>query len=75
MPIPSSCTDSLNRPLRGQARSHRYRTVFEICVDPVGGGLPRRGRHRLNQYLISTHPADTAHPRSAAVQPLPQACR
>ncbi|ATP45908.1 hypothetical protein CR511_18420 [Pseudomonas putida] len=33
----------MHRPLRGQARSHRYATGFKANGVPVGAGLPAKG--------------------------------
>ncbi|UPK88815.1 hypothetical protein E5221_01425 [Pseudomonas sp. A2] len=30
--------------LRGHARSHRYCAGFRFCADPVGAGVPAKGR-------------------------------
>ncbi|PYB99739.1 hypothetical protein DMX12_15150 [Pseudomonas sp. MB-090624] len=56
------------RPLRGLARSHKDRTVSEICAVPVGAGKPAKRpaqeysgyrtlqHHRLVLYIFSHSP-------------------
>ncbi|AVH39489.1 hypothetical protein AL532_25805 [Pseudomonas monteilii] len=39
----------LYRPLRGQARSHKYITVLEFCGVPVGAGLPAKRSAQAGQ--------------------------
>ncbi|AVH39295.1 hypothetical protein AL532_24725 [Pseudomonas monteilii] len=46
------------RPLRGQARSHRYSAGLEVGAKPVGAGLPaKRPVSQISTSSDATSPA------------------
>ncbi|RII79287.1 hypothetical protein D0894_04860 [Pseudomonas monteilii] len=61
------------RPLRGQARSHRYSTALKVCVVPVGAGLPAKRPGQAKQTYISraTDPAPVKRAQSPRTPPAP----